>query len=185
MTSNILGSGDPDVRVLLDVIDEPATEITYVGSDDNCGTLAAQDITIRLRGVPPFRLVWDYEEININADLTETSLTTTQTTQAIPLIINKADLTDEGGLVWSYTLEAGKSFTVQNNERTKYVYTLTELNGRIARKSDYLAGPSAPEDYSYYTNIVDLDAANGAQTSVEVIVNPSPATGTIYHIPNE
>jgi hypothetical protein len=181
-----LGSCTGSTTVMnITVIDEPATEVTYVGSTDNCGDLNAQDITIYLRGVPPFRLVWTHDSINVSGTGVETSLGSVSTTTAAPLVINRSDVTNVSGLVWEYTLDANKDFTVRNSQRTKYVYTLTSLNGKISRKSDYLSGPAAPADFTYYANLVDLDAANGAQASVEVIVNPSPVTGPIYHVPND
>lgn len=187
------GGCDGDTSIIrVRVMEQPAVDITYVGTTDNCGDLTGQDVTIRLRGTPPFHLVWTYEEVNFDADSLESTIAgPTSTTTVSPLIINSLSLTDLGGNVWEYTLDGSKDFTVQNSLRTKYEYTVTSVTGKISRKSDYLDVPTPNpldadwSDFDYYANIVDLDALNGVQGYIEIIVNPAPDTGPIYHIPND
>ena len=79
---------------------------------------------------------------------------------------------------FTYTFNSA-ALTVQNSERTKYTYTLASTSGvtgtgivsAISQKSDYLAGAVNAQAF-------------GAKTTVVFIVNPAPATGPIYHVPN-
>ena len=74
-------------------------------------------------------------------------------------------------------LDAATAFTVVNNRVTRYTYTLSGINDRISRKSDYIhvVRDSNPGDYTERL---------GADLTWVVIVRPAPTTGPIYHLPN-
>lgn len=80
-----------------------------------------------------------------------------------------ATLTIENGTTAKLSLPAGAL-----NWYGQYTITLTNITDRISRKSVPAAAGS----------LADIDAAVGVKSSYQIMVNPVPTTGTIYHLPN-
>jgi hypothetical protein len=85
---------------------------------------------------------------------------------------------------WTFNTAA---LTVRGGQRTRYTYTLVKasdapaaaangLISAISQKSDYIA-EAGGADYLTY--------AFGAKPTYVAIVNPAPATGPIYYVPND
>jgi hypothetical protein len=88
---------------------------------------------------------------------------------------------------------AAVTFTAVNNNVTVYEFDLNSWNGKISRKSDYIAFRTAavPETVSsntltWYTNgaVANTFDASAFVKKAYVVVYPKPVTGPIYHIPN-
>jgi len=88
------------------------------------------------------------------------------------------------GVNGHYTLTNNYTFTVQNNNITRYTLTLTNINDDVSRKSDYW---EAAANYTTYTNYGAPYTLTYATTPVQTLtfyVKPAPTTGNIYVIPN-
>ena len=90
-----------------------------------------------------------------------------------------------------YSLTAGTEikpaatrFEVKNSKITIYVLKYTNANGKISRKSDYLA--AAAGNWDATTDVDKFSFYPTAATAVEkyIISFPAPVTGPIYHIAN-
>jgi len=78
-------------------------------------------------------------------------------------------------------------FSAIGGASTVYEYTVTSINDRFSRKSEYLSLLAAnggtpgfattPDDFTYY-------GAGDEEFTITITVNPAPVTGPIYHIPN-
>lgn len=143
-----------------------------------CGNQAAPvNVTVAFNGFPNFQLDWilAVEEIdgvgatvanpNNNAALVDYTGTPQVLGGGNTLVrvVPSADL----------VMEARTFTMIQNvvpaDVRTKYTYTINGTTDNISRKSDYLGAAT------WYDN--------GGYT-FEIIVNPAPVTGPIYHILN-
>ncbi|MDY0270318.1 hypothetical protein [Trichloromonas sp.] len=70
----------------------------------------------------------------------------------------------------TYVFDADRVLDLITPEtRTQYVYTITGITDNISRKSDYLG----------------TETLYGTSNTFTFIVNPTPVTGPIYHIPND
>jgi hypothetical protein len=87
-------------------------------------------------------------------------------------------------------LVGGKDYAAENSKITVYEFTYNNINGKISRKSDYLAARGDFEasnpawtsttsygKFSYYP-------AAAVNTKYYIVVFPKPVTGPIYHISN-
>lgn len=67
-------------------------------------------------------------------------------------------------------------WTVINNKVTEYIYTISAVNGRISRKSDYLTNSAQDAaSWSWYDQ---------TDETITITINPAPVTGPIYKISN-
>ena len=99
---------------------------------------------------------------------------TTPVSQANPLLAENTDLI------------AGQNYGLEGAKATVYEYTLVNWNAGISRKSDYIAMRDAGAvytDYGSFTYYSDNIASDPVLVN-RIVVLPNPATGPIYHIPN-
>jgi len=75
------------------------------------------------------------------------------------------------------TIASPASLDIVDNKVTRYTYTLSGVNDRISRKSDYIPVTRDGTQGSW-------TEYGGADLSWVVIVRPAPVTGPIYHLPN-
>lgn len=140
-----------------------------------CGDQAATSITISLTGYPQFGVEWTLTQQEI--DESDVDVVGSPVT---PLIVNYSDATGIQRLgtndfstrvtAQSYELE-NRALTMLANKRTKYTYEIKGINDLYSRKSDYLAATT------YFPTVA-------ADQTYTIIVNPTPSTGPIFHVPN-
>ncbi len=162
-----------------------------------CGAQAAQTVTIAFNeGVPntlgsySFQITGTVENLNGAGGVTATP-TPEAVIQDFPLA-SKVRTGNVGTLTAAAFNAATPAFTFTFSSdalalvagaRTRYTYTVARTGegagaanldflSNISHKSDYILG-ATNENYLAFTN-----------NSVVFIVNPSPSTGPIYHIPN-
>jgi hypothetical protein len=90
------------------------------------------------------------------------------------------DLTG-GASPYGYTFNTS-DLDVRNGLRTRYTYTLIKASDAPGAAADGVI--SAISEKSDYIGGTVLTHAFGAKTTFVAIVNPSPQTGPIFHIPN-
>jgi hypothetical protein len=87
------------------------------------------------------------------------------------------------GSPYTWTFNS-RPLTVRNGMRTRYTYTLVKASdavgadgvvSSISQKSDFISG--TVNTYPFFADATHF-------TSYSVVVNPAPATGPIYYIPN-
>jgi len=146
-----------------------------------CGNqTTSDDINIAFNGFPNFQLDWqlDVEEIDgtgatvVNAN--NATLVDNTAATGTPQVLGGGNALVRAEPTGNLTIES-RTFTMiqdasTNDVRTKYTYTFNGVTDNISRKSDY--GKTATwYDIGGYT--------------FEIIVNPAPETGPIYHIKND
>jgi hypothetical protein len=85
-----------------------------------------------------------------------------------------------------YTFSFNTSaLTVQNGQRTRYTYTaLKATDAPAAAAAGVISAISQKSDYVAQAGGADYLTYAFTDASIVVIVNPAPATGPIYYIPN-
>jgi len=174
----------------------PATDTLEVCEGDAAlvGGLVGVDIVDNIGNGANFNLIWDLTIFTLMADHTtplnyyQTDESTTlgagvpavSATAAAPTVI-----ADPG----TYDLQSvdDGTFSAIGGASTVYRYTVNAINDRLSRKGEYLSLLAAnagvpgfattPDDFTYY-------GVDDEEFSVVIIVNPTPVTGPIYHIPN-
>lgn len=75
--------------------------------------------------------------------------------------------------------------TVQNGQRTRYTYTaLKASDAPAAAAAGVISAISQKSDYVAHAGGADYLTYAFTDASIVIIVNPAPATGPIYYIPN-
>lgn len=191
------GCTGPDTNMWVRVIDTPRVAFTagagFLSANvEACEGAAAIDneiIQAAFTGINSFQLQWRLQIHTLQADhstidaywednkITEILVAPffaidsngTAGTQETNLTAATLSLSTAGYL--TCVVDAGLK------RATVYTYTLRGVNDRISRKSDYLSNTTAAKTgWSWYDD--------GAKTVV-IIVNPTPVTGPIFHIPND
>lgn len=145
----------------LDVL-EIADGETY----QQCGDLEGFDASIELSGFPNFQVRWELVRQEVDEDGNPVGEAAT---------VESGESVVGGGTSYTrvseetFVFDADRDLVVENNRRTRYTYTITGITDLISRRSDYLLG----ETTWYETDPVTF----------AIIVNPTPQTGPIFHIP--
>jgi len=185
------GCTSADSTVLrVTVADPPTAQFdAALVNDTSCGDQPAQSLEIDITEDVPVNwasYAFSVTEVIENIDLAGNNTATISTTNdfveyTLAAKLNSTDA-DWGGAQPDYTYTFNTSaLALQNSERTRYTYTLAAPTGAtgtgivsaISHKSDYLDAPTV-NAYAF-----------GSNSSLVYIVNPTPETGPIYHIPNE
>ncbi|MBN1182816.1 MAG: hypothetical protein JXB49_11050 [Bacteroidales bacterium] len=174
---------------------EPTAIGSYIGdSIQVCeGDAQLTDIvTVNITGITPFNLIWDFEIATMDATNTkdewfDTDKTTNYGVQTYAVEYTAA--APDSVTTTAYDLQRPDDgvYDCIGGKTTVYTYSITGVNGRISRKSDYLintSGANAGFNYWDYLAANNVGAAGNTADGVEIIVNPRPDTGPIYHIPN-
>ncbi|PKP38696.1 MAG: hypothetical protein CVT98_04850, partial [Bacteroidetes bacterium HGW-Bacteroidetes-15] len=134
---------------------------------EECAPFGPFDANIELSGFPNFEVNFTLTQQALELDGTPTGGVNTLVTDAVVGGGNAlVRVTDQ-----TYTVDAGRTLgLIAAGTRTQYVYTFTGITDNISRKSDYLSGETL---YS------------AGPFTFTIIVNPTPATGPIFHIPND
>jgi len=184
------GCVDPDgTDITLQVIDEPTINVATADNINACGDQAAASVVLNIvEDVPSsiasyaFTVQETIEEIDASDNVVNTvqaaiDYAPAKFTTGTKLQSSNADF---AGAQPNYTFTFTTSeLNVSNGNRTRYTYTLLNdathgIVSGISHKSDYLNSPAI----TYYT-------AGDTDDEVVFIVNPTPTTGPIYHIPND
>jgi hypothetical protein len=182
--------GSPESQVI-EVIAAPTAAITTADPGEACGTQPAMTVNVTFTEAVPVALAgyaFAVNELVENIDIAGTTTATLTDNDGFidypttGKINTSNDLTGAASPYgFAFTTSA---LAVQNNLRTKYTYTLikasdaplAEPNGvisAISQKSDY-PNHATPNTYAFNAN-----------NQIVIIVNPTPVTGPIYHIPND
>jgi hypothetical protein len=157
-----------------------------------CGDALAENLSVTITEVGAPALLASYafaiEKRTVNIDVSNVEIpasvvTTNLVNYPTPVGSKYKTTTADGGVL---SVSTG-ALTVLNSLRTKYQFTLKKtplvagadgIVSGISHRSDYVAANGAPTlaqitTYPFTGTVI-----------VEYIVNPSPTTGPIYHIPN-
>ncbi len=151
-------------------VDTPSVSIGYADIDQ-CGDYAlGSNVQVTIAGgKDTYWLDWTLVVDSLTADAS-TSLGVI----AASGITQTNQVHASSGLV---DIDAVTAHNVIDNKVTRYTYTLTGVNDRISRKSDYIPVTRDATQASW-------TEYGGADLSWIVIVRPAPTTGPIYHLPN-
>lgn len=183
------GCADSNPTVMnVTVIAPPTATFTTADATAFCGPQVAQPINIRIvENIPNALAAYGFAVREVIENINElgvstANLGTNNTYVSFPLG-GKAKVGTAGFTAATPNFDydfSSSILTVQNNLRTRYTYTLLKASdatavaegiiSAISQKSDFIAGTQLA--YTYTDN------------TVVFIVNPAPATGPIYHIPN-
>ncbi len=142
-----------------------------------CGDQGAVDINVNLTGFPKFNFEWtlvrqEIDEAGLDVGA-PTTLVNNITAGAGAQVLGAANGFADGNVTnQTYVLENRALTMIGGTQRTKYTYTMMGMNDLYSRKSDYVAGT---------TSWFPTPAAN--ETYI-IVLNPTPNTGPIYHVPN-
>jgi len=187
------GCADASPTVMnVTVIDPPSALFTTADITSGlCGDQAAQSVAVAITEAIPDALgafAFAVSEVveNLDAGGTPVGAPLSTTTDYVDFPTSGKANSGTAGMVaatptFTYTFNSS-AITVQNSMRTRYTYTLlkaTDAPGAaaegiisaISEKSDYISG--TVNTYPF-----------GAKTTTVFVVNPAPATGPIYYIPN-
>lgn len=153
---------------------------TFCETDARLGTDNAQaTMSSAIIGNPSFQLQYTLEvDTNMNGDATWQNIPAMTQTYSGAAGTQQAAATT-GSTTHDLTLPAGGFVCVTNvvDYPTRFTYTITGINDRISRKSNYLTNSAqAATGWSWY-DTTDLE-------TIVITVNPTPVTGPIYHISN-
>lgn len=173
--------------VTIQVVAAPTINVATADDINACGNQAAASVVLNIvENVPAaiasyaFTIQETIEEIDASDALIATVQAATDyapATFATGAKLNSGDA-GWGGAQPNYTYTFNTSaLNLSNGNRTRYTYTLLNdathgIVSGISHKSDYLAGA------------ITYNTAGDTDGSVVFIVNPTPTTGPIYHIPN-
>jgi hypothetical protein len=149
---------------------------TYCENDARLGTDAAQaTFTHGMTGSPSFQV-----QYTLVVDTSHSNGTTWTTIAAMTQTYSGAAGTQQAvtGTTHNLTAPAGGFVCVTDgvDYPTRFTYTLTGVNDRVSRKSDYLSNSAAAATgWSWYDTTTE---------NLVVEVYPVPVTGPIYHISN-
>lgn len=136
------------------------------GTLQECAPYGPFDVDIELSGFPNYEVKFTLTQQALDIDGTPTgpvnTLVTDATVGAGNVLVREANQT--------YDVDAARTLDlIAAGTRTQYVYTFTGITDNVSRKSDYLSG----------------ETLYGAAATYTIIVNPTPTTGPIFHIPND
>ncbi len=132
-----------------------------------CGAINDFRTSVSLTGFSKFEVRWSLvqRELNILGDPVGSDNTIVDAAVVEVGDENSLDITTA-----SYLLDTGRSLgLIDGNKRTRYTFTIDQITDHVSRRSDYLGAKT------WYGNPLTFT----------VIVNPTPETGPIYHIPND
>ncbi len=188
------GCQSVDTSITVEVIPSPTVTILTGGAGIITGDLEVCEGAPELAGVVEAaftgvqvgqQLGWDFTIWTLAGDHTtplfyydddaSTSLGAAEAAAIDSTFASNAQHEGINGSTFSLPKATG-GFPVINNQSTVYRYTIDGVNDYISRKSDYLGNTAAAKNaWTVYDNTVE---------TITIIVNPTPVTGPIYHIPN-
>jgi len=151
------------------VVDAPVRNTVPTGTVQYCGNQASTNIIVNLSGFPAFDVTWALEQDNIDENGAQIVGSVNTLRASAAQRVGTPNFTTRS--TFDFTLES-RAFTLVNGERTRYTYTFGGINDLYSRKSDYVGGST-----TWFPN-------PAADQTYIVIVNPMPATGPIFHVPN-
>jgi hypothetical protein len=140
--------------------------VSFVGGIfQQCGPITDFRTSVNLTGFSKFQVKWSLTQRELDVNGNPVGLDNVLENEAIELVgADNLTITTE-----SYVIDTGRNLTlIDGNKRTRYTFEILEITDYVSRRSDYLGGAT------WY----------GASQTFTVIVNPAPATGPIFHIPN-
>ena len=195
--------GDPTIMNVT-VVSPPTFTISAPALADICDDQAAQTITVAIvENVPVsmasygFLVTEEIDEIDetdavindgLETDLHDFTLAAKLKTTSTPALAGA-----QPNYTWGFNTAA---LTVNNSNRTRYIYRFKKANdapaaagegfvSAISQKSDYITpGIAALNTYAFASGNAQVVISGGVAT-ITYIVNPTPSTGPIYHIPND
>jgi hypothetical protein len=174
------------VRTTIHVIAAP---VATTNTSDNltfCGDQPAQSIVLEITESVPDALAayaFSVEEDVDEIDGSGTILVDGTPTTFINFPLNGKAKSGTPGFAgtspnFTYTFSTS-ALTVNNSHRTRYTYTFKEATGAGTVANGIISAVSQKSDY-----IQGLISYAFTDNQVVFIVNPTPVTGPVYHIPN-
>lgn len=170
------------VTTTIHIVAAPTATITTTDATAYCGDQAAQTISVAItENVPDafaayaFSVTETVEEIDVNGDVIGTP--TTNATFVNHTVASMLALTGTPNFTTTFSSSA---LTVKNAHRTRYTYTLKKASDASAATDGIISAISAK------SNITGTQVAFAfTDSEVVFLVNPTPVTGPIYHLPND
>jgi len=167
-----------------------------------CGNQAAQTVTINfVENVPvalagySFQITRDIDLIDavgtVIVDGAESIIQNFDTTTVGKLKVGNvgtltgATFVTTGAPTYAFTFSSDALNVQANagvNYRTRYTYEVQRSTGTVNTNNDFISAITHKSDA--LAGSISNYAFTAASTAVSFIVNPSPSTGSIYHIPN-
>lgn len=198
------GCADPSETIMnVTVIAPPTFTVSAPALASICDNQAAQAITVAIvENVPValasygFLVTEEIDEIDeldavindgVETDLHDFTLAAKLKTTSTPALAGA-----QPNYTWGFNTAA---LDVNNSNRTRYTYRFRKANdapvaaaqgfvSAISQKSDYIIpGIAALNTYAFASGNAQVTLVGGVAT-ITYIVNPTPQTGPIYHIPN-
>lgn len=190
--SNTIGTcidGTPESQDLT-VIAAPTAALTTADPAEACGDQVAMAVALTFTEAIPAALAgyaFAVNELVENIDIAGVTTATLNDDDGFidyPTTgkLNTGNALTGAASPYGFTFNTS-ALTVQNNLRTRYTYTLIKASdapgaepdgviSAISQKSDF-PNHATPNTYAFNAN-----------NQIVIIVNPTPVTGPIYHIPN-
>lgn len=185
--NTLIGCEDATPRTTtIHVIAAPTATCPTADATAFCGDQAAQSITLNITENVPNTLAayaFSVEEVVDEIDgsgIIITNVSTNSTFVNFTLAAKAKHPADLGGSTPNFTYTFNSSaLTISNNHRTRYTYTFKKASDAGAIADGIISAISQKSDY-----IQGLTSYAFTDNQVVFIVNPTPVTGPVYHIPN-
>lgn len=183
------------------VINPPTFTISAPALASTCGSQAAKTISVAIvENVPinwasyAFLVTEEIDELDVNDLVINNGSETNLHSFTLAAKLKTPTLTGTSpNFAWSFNTAA---LDVKNAHRTRYVYRFKKATdapaaaaqgfvSAITQKSDYISpGIANLNTYPFTAGNAQVVLDSGVAT-ITYIVNPTPTTGPIYHIPNQ
>ena len=185
--NTLIGCEDATPRTTtIHVIAAPTATCPTADATAFCGDQAAQSITLNITENVPNTLAayaFSVEEVVDEIDgsgIVITNVSTNSTFVNFTLAAKAKHPANLGGSTPNFTYTFNSSaLTISNNNRTRYTYTFKKASDAGAVADGIISAISQKSDY-----IQGLTSYAFTDNQVVFIVNPTPVTGPVYHIPN-
>lgn len=186
-----LGCVDADAETRnIYVVAVPVATITTADPAQACGDQAAAAVAMTFTEAVPAALAgyaFNVEEVIETIDPSDVVIATISTTTDFVEYTTAAKLNTGNDLTgaaspYGFTFNTSALNVDASGNRTRYTYTLRKATDAPGAAADGVI--SAISQKSDYVGGTVLTHPFGAKTTFVAIVNPTPVTGPIYHIPN-
>lgn len=185
--NTLIGCFDATPRTTtINVVAAPVATCPTADNTTFCGDQAAQAIALNITENVPNAIAsyaFSISEVVDEIDGSGTLIANVSTNAAFvnyPLNGKARHGVAIGGSTPNFTYSVNSSaLVVSNNNRTRYTYTFNEATGAGTVNNGIISAVSHKSDY-----VQGLVSYALADNQVVFIVNPTPVTGPVYHIPN-
>jgi hypothetical protein len=190
--SNTVGTcidGTPESQALT-VVAAPTAALTTADPAEACGDQAAMAVALTFTEAVPLAIAgyaFAVTESVDNIDISGTITANVSSDAAFVDFPTTGKLNSGNGLLnaaspYGYSFNTS-ALVVENNLRTQYTYTLVKAtNAPAPEPQGIISAISQKSDYPNHATPNTYAFTGDAQ--IVIIVDPTPVTGPIYHIPN-